>query len=367
MPTPHRSPCALAALSLLAAACASTRHGPPPIAGLENVDHLIQPGEKHFARLWQITYGGENAEGYWSFAGDRLTLQRRDPATGIECDRIFATDRAGGQLIPVSNGRGVTTCSYFLPGDKEIVFASTQAHQQDCPPPPDRSDGYVWSLHPEFDLYVHDLATGAERKLTETWGYDAEATVSPLGDRMVFTSERSGDLELWTCDLDGSDPRQVTDSLGYDGGAFFSHDGKKLIFRATHFVDQGPVGTREQYVELLKKHKIRPHRLDLFTCDVDGSNRRQVTDLGGASWAPYFFPGDERVIFSSNHHDPREQKFEFDLFATDTDGTDLEQITTYVGFDSFPMFSSDGHWLVFGSNRGGKQAGETNLFLAEWK
>lgn len=366
MNTTHRHVRALAALALPLAACASRAALPqPPLRGLTQVDALIQPGEKHFARLWQITRKGENAEGYWSFAGDRLTLQRR--AGDIACDRIFATAPAGGELVPVSNGRGVTTCSYFLPGDREIVFASTQGQHTDCPPPPDRSDGYVWALHPEFELYVHDLASGEERQLTNIYGYDAEATVSPRGDRMVFTSDRSGDLELWTCKLDGSDLLKVTDRLGYDGGAFFSHDGTKLVFRSTHFVDEGPVGTREQYVELLKKHKIRPHRLDLFMCDVDGSNRRQLTDLGGASWAPYMFVGDQRVIFSTNHHDPREQQFEFDLFAIDVDGQNLEQITTYVGFDSFPMFSSDGRWLVFGSNRGGTEPGETNLFLAEWK
>jgi Tol biopolymer transport system component len=340
----------------------------PPLSGLENVDDLIEPDEKHFARLWRITSKGENAEGYWSFAGDRLVFQRR--AGDAECDAIFVTDGKGGWK-QVSNGRGTTTCSYFLPGDRKVVFASTQAHHERCPPPPDRSDGYVWPLHPEFDLWIHDLETGAEQQITNHWGYDAEATVSPTGDRMVFTSDRSGDLELWTCALDGSDLKQVTNELGYDGGAFFSHDGKKLVFRATTFVEPGAdgskIGTREQYVDLLAKHKIRPHKLDIYVCDVDGSNRRRVTELDGASWAPYFFPGDRRILFSSNYHDPREMKVEFDLFAVDIDGGNLERITTYKGFDSFPMFSRDGRWLVFGSNRGGSEAGETNLYLAEWR
>ncbi len=357
----RRTALLVAALPVALAACVAG----PPIGRLEAVDALIQPGETHFAHLWQITHGGENAEGYWSFAGDRLTLQHRGGA--IECDRIFVTDRGDWKPVQVSNGRGATTCSYFMPGDESVVFASTQGAQEGCPPAADKSDGYVWMLHPEFDVWTHDLATGAEHKLTDVEGYDAEATVSPKGDLMVFTSERSGDLELWTCNVDGSDPRQVTNSLGYDGGAFFSHDGTKLIFRATHFADSGNVGTREQYVELLKKHKIRPHKLDLFMCDIDGSKRRQITDLGGASWAPYFFPDDKRVVFSSNHHDPRDVKVEFDLFAIDVDGGKLEQITTYTGFDSFPMFSPSGRWFVFASNRGGAAAGDTNLFLAEWK
>ncbi len=343
-----------------------------PLAGLPNVDALIDPGEKHFAHLWQVTHGGENAEGYWSFAGDRLSFQRRVRGHGIECDRIFVTDESGkdhdgvGPLVQLSNGHGVCTCSYFMPGDKEVLFASTQAEMPDCPPPVDRSDGYVWPIHPEYDIYIRDLATGVERPLIQSPGYDAEATISPKGDRIVFTSERSGDLELWTCKLDGSDLHQVTNEVGYDGGAFFSHDGKKLVFRATRFTDDAN-GTKEKYIELLKKHKIRPHLLDLYVCDVDGSNRKRVTDLGGASWAPYFFPGDQRIIFASNHHDPATPKMEFDLFAVNVDGTNVEQITTAKGFDSFPMFDPSGRYLAFASNRGGSGQGETNLFVAEWK
>ena len=355
----------VAAALLCGASCQSLSSSEAPrLAGAEPVDHLIQPGETHFAHLWQLTHGGNNAEGYWSFAEDRLCLQHE--GGDIACDRIYVTAPDAPRLIQVSNGLGKTTCSYFMPGDKEVIFASTQSHHAACPPPIDKSDGYVWAIHPEFDLYVVDLETGAERRITDQWGYDAEATISPLGDSMVFTSTRSGDIELWTSNLDGSNPRQVTHELGYDGGAFFSHDGRKLVFRATRFTDDGP-GTREKYVELLKKDKIRPHMLDIYTCNVDGSERKRVTDLGGASWAPYFFPGDQRIIFSTNHHDPRPQKFEFDLFAIGADGRDLEQITTYVGFDSFPMFTRDGKWLVFASNRGGQEAGETNLFLARWK
>jgi TolB protein len=355
---------ALALVPLLCGACASTPAPRPPIAGATRVDHLIQPGEKHFAHLWQVTRGSNNAEGYWSFDGERLVLQRE--ADGAKCDRIFVTDPRGGALIQVSNGRGKTTCSYFLPGDREVLFASTQEHHADCPPPPDRSGGYVWPIHPEFAIYARDLGSGAERKLIDAEGYDAEATVSPAGDRIVFTSERSGDLELWTCALDGSDLRQVTDELGYDGGAFFSHDGTKLVFRSTRFTAD-ELGSRETYVALRDRHTVRPHQLDIWVCDADGSNRERVTDLGGASWAPYFFPGDRRILFSTNHHDDATPQLEFDLFAVDLDGSNLEKITTYRGFDSFPMFSPDGRYLVFASNRGGTEAGETNLFVARWR
>jgi tricorn protease-like protein len=302
-------------------------------------------------------------------AGDRLTYQFTNdaPAQGSAwtCDRIFVTDPNGGAPQQISNALGVTTCSYFMPGDKEILFASTQKWQSICPHKADHSQGYTWMLHPEYDLWVKDLASGAERRLTDAWGYDAEATVSPLGDRIVFTSTRSGDVELWTCNLTGGDLRQVTHSLGYDGGAFFSHDGKQLVFRSTAFAPATRAQDEARYRELLSEWKVRPQAMDLFVCNVDGSERRQVTKLGGASFAPYFFPGDRRIIFSTNHHESNQRNF--DLFAIGVDGGELERITTYAGFDSFPMFTADGRFVAFASNRGGSVAGETNLFVAQWQ
>lgn len=338
----------------------------PPVGlpGMERVDHLIQEGETHFAGLWKLTAGGENAEAYLSYAGDRLVLQRRHESEGIECDRIYVTDAERG-LVPVSNGRGVTTCSYFLPGDREVVYASTHGAHETCPDKP-FYPGYVWYLHPEYELWVNDLETGHARKITDRWGYDAEATVSPLGDRMVFTSLRTGDVELFTCDLDGGNVVQVTDELGYDGGAFFSHDGSKLVFRSTAF-PEGEEGEaqRGEYRMLLERGMVKPSAMELRVCDVDGTNRRTVTNLGDANWAPYFFPTDDRIVFSTNHH--RENKRIFDLFAIDEDGGNLERITTYEGFDSFPYFTRDGRWLVFSSNRGGSVEGETNVFIARWQ
>jgi len=355
----------LLVLALLGGAC-RTPSAPPtsPLAGAAACDELIQPGESHFAHLWKLTSGGENAEGYWSFGGDRLVFQRRNRAEGIDCDRIYVLGEGAGHL-PASNGRGVTTCAYFLPGDREVLFASTQAHMEGCPPPTDYSKGYVWPIRPEYDVWVRDLESGAERLLIESPGYDAEATVSPRGDRIVFTSTRSGDLELWTCDLDGGDLRQVTDSLGYDGGGFFSHDGSRIVFRSTAFASDDPDAERATYRELLANWTVRPHRMDLMIANADGSERRRLTDLDGASFAPFFYPDDSRIIFSSNHHESGARNF--DLFAIGVDGSGLERITTYDGFDSFPMFSPDGRWLVFASNRGGQEAGETNLFVAAWR
>ena len=340
----------------------------PPFAGLEPVDHLIEPEEEHFAHLWKVTSGGNNAEAYWSFGDGQLVLQRTNEAEGVPCDRIYVTDPEGEGLVQISNGVGVTTCGYFLPGDEQVLFASTHAGMEDCPPPPDFSRGYVWPIHAEYDIWVTDLESAETRRMTDEPGYDAEATISPQGDRIVFTSTRSGDLELWTCDLEGGDLRQVTDQLGYDGGAFFSHDGSKLVFRATVFSPEAEAEERATYRELLANWLVRPHALEVFVVDADGSNRRQVTNLGQANWAPYFFPSDERILFSTNHHDPDPSDgIDFDLFAIDEDGTDLERITYYDGFDSFAMFSHDGRYVAFASNRGGSEESETNVFVAAWR
>lgn len=382
VPSPNSSarPLVLfAGLTGLLAACGSSgTHGerrassgpPSPLFGGEPADHLIHAGETHFEHLWMLTTDGENAEAYWSPDGSQLSFQRRAPAQGVECDRIYVTT-PGAPSVQVSNGRGVTTCAYFMPDGKSVIYASTHGAMDACPPPLDPAEfkklGYFWRVFPEYDLWVQDLAGGEPRRLTDTAGYDAEATVSPKGDRIVFTSVRSGDLELWTCDLDGGNLKQVTNTPGYDGGAFFSHDGTKLVFRAQAFTPGKEAEEQAFHHGLLMEGKVNPTRMELVICDVDGSNRRTLGPLGGASFAPFFYPDDSKVIFSTNHHDPNPAKREFDLFAIDLATGALEQITTHPGFESFPMFSPDGEYLVFSSNRGQKKPGETNLFLAKWK
>ncbi len=336
-----------------------------PVPGGVLANELIREGEVHFANLWRLTWDGENAEAYWNPAGERLVFQRR--WEGVDCDRIFVT-RPEAAPVQVSDGRGTTTCSYFLPDGERVLYGTTGAVHEDCPPKPSMQYGYTWAIYPEYDVHVQDLATGETRPLITGPGYDAEATVSPVGDRIVFTSTRSGDIELWTSDLDGGDLHQVTDRLGYDGGAFFSHDGTKLVYRTTAFDQDDLEADQARYRELLQRDLIRPHSMEIWVVDADGSDPRQVTHLGKANWAPYFFPDDSRVLFCTNHHSAEgEARMNFDLFAIDLDGSNLERITYEETFDSFPMFSPDGRYLVFASNRGGAREGDTNLFIAEWR
>ena len=333
----------------------------------ETKDSLIFEGEKHFKNMRQVTFGGDNAEAYWSFDNKKLVFQAKNKAWDAPCDRIYvmdAEDTFDNNKRPqlISTGTGRTTCSYFLPGDTTIIFASTHLSGKDCPVEPDRSLGYVWPVYDSYDIFVADLKGNIIKQLTNEPGYDAEPTVSPKGDKIVFTSTRSGDLELYTMNIDGSDVRQVTSGLGYDGGAFFFPDGKKLIFRSSR-----PKTPKEikKYKDLLAKGLVEPSDMELYMVDLDGSNLKQITHLGNANWAPFVHPSGKKVIFSSNHKSKR--GFPFNMYMINIDGTGLEQITYGSTFAAFPMFSFDGKKIVFSSNRNNKKGSrDTNMFIADW-
>lgn len=341
-------------------------HGSSQSEGLVEGE-LKYAGESHLKNVKQLTANGDNAEAYWSFDDKKLVFQARNEAWGAECDQIYMMDPWNetfmGDTAPplLSTGKGRTTCAYFMPGNDRILYASTHLGGEACPPEPPRGDKYVWPIYESFDIFVSDLEGNILQQLTDNPGYDAEATLSPQGDKIVFTSTRSGDLELWTMDVDGSNIQQVTSGLGYDGGAFFSPDGSKLVFRASRPQTEEDIA---EYKELLSRGLVQPTNMEIYVCNVDGSELTQVTDLGNANWAPYFHPSGEKILFSSNHLSPR--GFPFNLFMIDIDGSNLEQVTFDDAFDSFPMFSYDGNYLVWGSNRNNGGTRATNLFVAEW-
>jgi TolB protein len=330
-------------------------------------DSLIYPKEKHFKSIRQITFGGDNAEAYWSFDDKQIIFQSNYDKWGLECDQMFLMDVnenfAEGKPPMISTGKGRTTCAYFLPDDQHFVYASTHLVDENCPEVPLRSNGkYVWPVYDSFDIFVSDLEGNIVSQLTNENGYDAEATVSPKGDRIVFTSTRSGDLELYTMNLDGSDVVQITDELGYDGGAFFSPDGSKLIFRSSR--PKTPEAIKE-YKDLLARGLVQPTEMELYICNADGSDLRQLTNLGGANWSPFFHPSGEKILFSSNFESDR--GFPFDLYLIDIDGKNLERVTYGQTFNAFPVFSNDGKYLAFSSNRNNGGGRDTNLFIAEWQ
>ena len=364
----------LAAPVLLVVACAAPPPSAPPAKAPPAQTAEAPPGpppafkpalaeEAHFADLRQLTFEGENAEAYWSTDGRFLTLQSRLP--GQDCDRIYRLSAldGGATRIPVSSGDGATTCSYFLPGDQQMIYASTHLGGAACPPKPDRSKGYVWPLYDTYDIFKTSVAGGPLTRLTDTLGYDAEGTVCAKDGSILFTSVRDGDLDLYRMDQDGKNVRRLTHTLGYDGGGFFNRDCTRIVWRAAR---PKPGPELEEYQALLKQNLVRPTKLEIYVANADGSDATQVTYLDAASFAPFFHPSGKRILFASNYGDPKGR--EFDIWAVDDSGARLERITHAPGFDGFPMFSPDGSLLAFSSNRNTPAGShDTHVFLAHWR
>lgn len=324
--------------------------------------------EKHFKNVRQLTFGGDNAEAYFGFDNEHISFQRTNPKEGLQCDQIFfgklpekQEEKFSYKLV--STGKGRTTCAYLMPDKKHVLYASTHKAADSCPPVPDRSviKKYVWPIYDSYDIFVADLNGKITRQLTTEPGYDAEATISPKGDKIIFTSMRNGDLDLYVMDIDGKNVKQITHELGYDGGAWFSPDGKKIVWRASRPTTDEEV---REYKELLGQGLVMPTHMEVFVANADGSDVQQVTHLGKANWAPNFMPDGKRIIFASNHE--YERGFPFNMYIINPDGSGLEKISHDGGFDAFPMFSPDGKKLIFSSNRNNGGGHDTNLFICDW-
>ncbi|MBK1706621.1 TolB family protein [Halochromatium glycolicum] len=346
---------AAALLPLATGAVLAAGEGEPNEGGASRV---LYPGEDRLANVRQLTFGGENAEAYFSSDGDELIFQ--STRGDRQCDAIYRMDADGSNVRQVSSGEGATTCSFIAPDDKAIIYASTHLGGPECPPKPDMSQGYVWPLYASYDIFRADPDGSNRVRLTDTPGYDAEGVYSPQGDKIVFTSVRSGDLELYLMNPDGTGVEQLTDVPGYDGGAFFSRDGEWIVWRASR-----PEGEAlADYKALLAEGLVRPSKLEIFIMNLEDREPIQLTDNGAANFGPYWHPDGEHVIFVSNMDDPKGR--DFDLYLIDVETRELERVTHFPGFDGFPMFSYDGSKLVFASNRNNAVRGETNVFIADW-
>jgi Tol biopolymer transport system component len=340
-----------ASLATADSAAASASTGLPRAVTMEE-------GERHLTNVRQLTDGGENAEAYFSADGSQIIFQStRD---GRACDQQYVMNTDGSNVRLVSTGGGKTTCGYFYGNDERIFFASSHAADSACPARPDPSQGYVWPLD-DFDIYTAKPDGSDLQRLTNFGTYTAEGIVSPDGSKIVFTSLKDGDLEIYTMNVDGTDVRRLTHTPGYDGGPWWSPDGTRIVYRAHHPADSTELA---EYQRLLGQKMIRPSKVELFVMNADGSDQRQITRLGGANFGPTWTPDGQRILFSSNHENPRSRNF--DLYLVNLDGTGLEQVTTHEEFDGFPMFSRDGRQLIWASNRGAAKQGDTNVFVADW-
>jgi Tol biopolymer transport system component len=333
------------------------------------LDSVHFAGEKHFKNIRQLTFGGDNAEAYWSYDGKSIIFQRTNPKEGLNCDQIFIGKLPTRADEPftykmISSGKGRTTCSYFLPDGKHIIYASTFKGADSCPPLPDRSkygNKYIWPLYDSYDIYMADLNGKIVKQLTTAKGYDAEGTLSPDGKKMIYCSDKDGDLDLYVMDLKTGKEKRVTNTLGYDGGAWFSPDGKKIVWRASRPQTEAEI---KEYKDFLKAGLVAPTHMEVYVANADGSEAKQITFLEQANWAPNFTPDGKHIIFCSNHEYKR--GFPFNMYLTDINGKGLEKISRDRGFDAFPMFSPDGKKIIFASNRNNGGTHDTNLFVADW-
>jgi Tol biopolymer transport system component len=347
----------LALAALLAAGCTTASAQPTPARGRPATSQpAAAPCKKPIAAEWPegearhlrnlraLTSEGRNGEAYFSRDGKRIIFQSIRGASPYYQMYVMNADGSGQKMI--SSGRGKCTCGFFAPNGKKLIYASTQADphafdpaKDQAPPAPPRGHGsYAWDFDPAMDVFEADLDGRHARRLTTTPGYDAEDAFSPDGKRIVFTSQRDGDLELYVMNADGSQPRRLTRSPGYDGGAFFAPDGRDIVFRSF----RGDGRTAE-----------------IFLIGADGANERQLTKLGVVSWAPYWVPDGKRIIFASNPEGSRN----FELYLMKRDGSGLERITYTDGFDGLPSFSADGTRLLWTSSRGG---GQPQVYVADW-
>lgn len=316
----------------------------------------------------QLTFGGDNAEAYFGFDNRHITFQRTSEQDGVPCDQIYYGSIPDNGDEPfeyklVSTGKGRTTCAFLMPNKRHFLYASTHLSADTCPPVPDRSKikKYVWPIYESYDIFVADFEGNIVTQLTNSPGYDAEATISPDGKTIVFTSMRNGDIDLYTMNIDGTNVKQITHTTGYDGGAVFSPDGKKITWRASRPKTKEAI---KEYKDLLAQGLVMPTQMELFVANIDGSDAKQVTNLGRANWAPAFTPDSKHLIFASNHE--HERGFPFNLYVIGIDGSGLERISRDNGFDAFPMFTPDGKRLIFSSNRNNGGTRDTNVFICDW-
>jgi Tol biopolymer transport system component len=336
---------------------------------LQGQDSLRYAEESHFQNIRQLTFGGDNAEAYWSYDGKSLVFQRTSLKDGIPCDQIFVGRVPENPTAPfefklVSTGKGRTTCAFFTKDNQHIIYASTHLASSDCPPVPDRAkygNKYIWPLYRGYDIFKADLNGKIIKQLTNSPFYDAEATLSPDGRKMIYTSTKDGDIELYIMELKSGKEKRITNELGYDGGAWFSPDGKKIIWRASRPKTEAAIN---EYKELLAQDLVAPTNMEVWVANVDGSDAKQVTNFGQANWAPTFMPDSKRIIFASNHEYKR--GFPFNLYTINGDGSNLQKVSRDKGFDAFPMFSPDGKRIVFASNRNNGGTRDTNVFIADW-
>ncbi len=333
---------------------------------LEMKQGLDTRSDRHMKNVTRLTFDGDNGEAYFSWDGTKLIFQ--SSRSDYACDKIWVMNIYGSDKRMISPNHGAHTCSFFFPGDKNIVFASTSHIPGDCPPRPEtpKSARYVWPLYP-YDIFTANVDGSDLKRITDNPKYDAEPVVSADGKQIVFGSQREGNFDVYIMNADGTNVRRLTNRMGYNGGPWFSPDGKKIVWRAWYPETEAE---KNLWRDCMDKNYIVAVPLDLWIMNADGSNKKMLLHNGATNFAPSWHPDGKRLIFASNmddwHGDIKQYGHNFELYLINLDGTGLERVTYNNVFDSFPMFSPDGKKLAWASNRDPKKPHETDIFIADW-
>ena len=299
---------------------------------------------RHLRNVRQVTTGFARAgEGYFRPDGQAVIFQASESAEGDY--QIYTLDLApGSKPTMVSTGRGKCTCSYYHPDGKSILFASTHldanASAKKKGPAYSRTERYRWDFDAAMDIFRAAPDGTNLVRLTDAPGYDAEGSYSPDGTRIIFTSFRDGDGEIYIMDADGKNPRRITRSKGYDGGPFFSPDGKKIIYRSDR-----------------KQNDL----LQVYLNNPEGTAERALTSNDAVNWGPFFHADSRHIVYSTSLHGHQN----YEIYLLDTETGRQDRVTYRDGFDALPVFNGDGSKLLWTSK--GRAADKTSqLFIADF-
>ena len=326
----------------------------PATTPVQTVDDMASES-KSLKNVRQVTFGFAQAgEGYFRPDGKAIIFQAvpntppsifHTPTDNETEYQIFSSDLTPNATPKmVSTGKGACTCGYFAPDGKSILFASS--HLNPTPseakgPAYSRTDRYKWKFPIGMDIFKADLDGKNLVQLTKTNGYDAEGSYSPDGKKIIFTSFRDGNAEIYIMDADGSNSRRITDKAGYDGGPFFSPDGKKIIYRSDR-----------------KDNDL----LQVFINNLEGTDERALTNNEFVNWGPSFHPDSRHILYATSRHGHQN----YELYLMDTETGKEERITYHDGFDGLPVFSPDGKKLMWTSS--GRTADKkSQLFIADFE
>ena len=291
----------------------------------------------------QVTTDGTSRKPHWSVDGKKLMVIS---GQGSACPQAYWMDLLTKERKLASSGKGSVRSAVPLVKSKSWVYDSTQDSGDACAPT------RLGSVPAAFNIFLSN-EKGKVQRLAGADGYDADIDVSTSEKLIVYTSQASGDIEVWTMEWDGMNKRQLTHTVGYDGDPNVSNDGRRIVFRSSR--------TRTLEAQKLVKEELAFGRAqmapsEIYVMNLKGGDEKQITSFGCTLLHPAWTPDNRRIVFSSNLPSCVGDKFE--MFMVNLDGSELVQLTKNSKFVGEASFSPDGRMIAY--TRDG------NIFKAEW-